>query len=51
MAEEDSIFEQERKKTLEKLGETSKMGLGKGGGVTIAFSIDLIMLGHSGFAR
>ena len=51
VAEEDSIFEQERKKTLEKLGETSKMGLGKGGGVTIAFSIDLIMLGHSGFAR
>lgn len=37
---------------MEKLGETSKMGLGKGGGgVTIAFSIDLIMLGHSGFAR
>ena len=35
---------------MEKLGETSKMGLGKGG-VTIAFSIDLIMLGHSGFAR
>ena len=49
VAEEDSIFEQED------LGEiwTSKMGLEKGGGgcVIIAFSIDLNMLGHSGFAR
>ena len=36
---------------MEKLGETSKMGLGKGGGVILAFSIDLIMQGHSGFAR